>query len=181
MHEAGARLKALIEKFLVYAQVELTAGNPEMRNAAIRPPHQTRETIAATAGRVAREFKRPDDLDLQLSSVEHSINASHLDRLVRELIENAFKFSDEKTKVEVKSSSENGNFRLEVKDRGRGLTADQIQRLGANLQFDRQLHEQQGTGLGLAISRRLAELYGGTIRLESVPQERTTAVVEIPV
>ena len=180
MHQAGGRLKALVEKFLVYAQVELTAANSELRNAAARPPHQTAETIAATAGRVAKEFKRADDLELKLSPVEHSINSSHLDRLMRELIENAFKFSNERSKVQVKSSVNEGKLRLEVSDSGRGMTADQIQRLGANLQFDRQLHEQQGTGLGFAIARRLAELYGGTIRLESVPKARTAAVVEIP-
>ena len=180
MHQAGERLKALVEKFLVYAQVELTAGNPELRNMAARPPHQTKETIATTAGRVAREFKRAEDLELKLSSIEHSINASHLDRLVRELVENAFKFSGEKMKVEVKSSIQDGKFRLEVNDSGRGLSPSQLQRAGANLQFDRQLHEQQGAGLGLAIGRRLAELYGGTIHLESVPDEGTNVLVEIP-
>ena len=180
MHQAGERLKALIEKFLVYAQVELTAGNPEARTVATRPPHQTRETIAATAARVAKELKRPNDLELKLSSVEHPINASHLDRLARELIENAFKFSEPGTKVEVKSTVEDGELRLEVTDRGRGLSAHQINRLGANLQFDRQLHEQQGTGLGLAIARRLAEMYTGTIRVESASDAGTTVVVAIP-
>jgi two-component system, sensor histidine kinase and response regulator len=180
MHQAGERLKALVEKFLVYAQVELTAGNPELRSAASRPPHPTRDTIAAAAGRVAREFQRPNDLQLNLSSIEHSISALHLDRLARELIENAFKFSDAQTKVEVTSSIEDGKFRIEVNDRGRGLSARQLQGVGANLQFDRQLHEQQGAGLGLAIARRLAELYGGTLHLDSASQQGTSALVEIP-
>jgi signal transduction histidine kinase len=40
------------------------------------------------------------------------------------------------------------------------MTASQIRNLGAYLQFERQLYEQQGSGLGLAIAKHLAELYG---------------------
>ncbi|MGZ8899254.1 MAG: hybrid sensor histidine kinase/response regulator [Limisphaerales bacterium] len=180
MHEAGERLKGLIEKFLVYAHVELSAGNPALRDAPHRAPHLTKETIAAAAVRVSREFKRPDDLRLSLAPIEHRISASHLERIIRELVENAFKFSDANSSVEVKSSTKDGQFIVEVTDRGRGLSTDQIQRLGANLQFDRRLHEQQGSGLGLAIARRLAELYDGAIHLESVPRERTAVTMQIP-
>ena len=178
MHDAGERLKALIEKFLVYAQVELAAGNPASHNP--RPPHPTAETISAAAGRVSRENNRAEDLQLALMPVEHPINALHLERLVRELVENAFKFSDPKSAVEVKSFQRDGKLSLEVNDRGRGLSADQIQRLGANVQFDRRLHEQQGTGLGLAIARRLAEMYGGTLSFQSVPGKGTAVRVEFP-
>ena len=180
MHQAGERLRGLIEKFLVYAHVELTAGNPALHDAAPRAPHLTKETISAAAARVAREFQRPDDLHLSLTSIEHRISPSHLERIIRELVENAFKFSDANSIVEVKSSSNNGNVRIEVADKGHGLSADHIQRLGANLQFDRRLHEQQGSGLGLAIARRLTELYGGTLQLESTPQAGTKVLVQIP-
>jgi signal transduction histidine kinase len=180
MHEAGERLKGLIEKFLVYAHVELTAGNPALRDGPHRAPHLTKETISAAAARLSRELKRPDDLRLSLAPVEHRISASHLERIIRELVENAFKFSEAATIVEVKSFSANDKFMIEVVDRGRGLSKDQIQRLGANVQFDRRLHEQQGSGLGLAIARRLVELYDGAIHLESIPGERTAVTVQIP-
>ena len=100
--------------------------------------------------------KRGGDLRLSIASVDHRISASHLERIVRELLENAFKFSDPGTPVELESSLRGAFFQIEVSDYGRGFSPEQIKNVGANLQFDRKLQEQQGSGLGLAIVRRLA-------------------------
>ena len=55
---------------------------------------------------------------------------------------------------------------LSVSDKGRGFSAEQITRIGAYMQFDRKMHEQQGLGLGLAIAKRLVELHGGTFSID---------------
>jgi two-component system, sensor histidine kinase and response regulator len=178
MHNAGERLKELIEKFLVFAQVELTAANPEFRKGMNLAPHFTKETISEAAERVAHERNRSADLKISLESVEHRISPLHLDRIVRELVENAFKFSEQNSPVEVRSTARNGSFQVEIADCGIGIATEQIQRIGANMQFDRRLHEQQGSGLGLSIARRLTELYGGTLSIQSNPGERTVVSVE---
>jgi signal transduction histidine kinase len=180
MNTAGERLKHLIEKFLVYAQVELTAVNPSQHLSQQRLPHLTKETIAAAANRVAREQNRQGDLQLTLSPLEHRVSASDLERIIRELVENAFKFSPVNTPVEVRSERRDGSLEIEIVDRGHGFSPEQIQRVGANIQFDRRLQEQQGSGLGLSIARRLTELYGGKLRLQTIPGDRTTALVSLP-
>ncbi|HVK58062.1 MAG TPA: hybrid sensor histidine kinase/response regulator, partial [Candidatus Kapabacteria bacterium] len=179
IQQAGTRLKSLVEKFMVFAQVELAARTPN--DAGSRPPQPTKETISVAASRVAQEFQRANDLRLSLDTIEHPITSSHLERIVRELAENAFKFSEHATPVEMRSSRQDGKFVLTISDRGRGLTTEQIQRIGANVQFDRRLHEQQGSGLGLAIASRLVEQYGGHLRIQSQPGEQTTATVELPI
>jgi signal transduction histidine kinase len=108
------------------------------------------------------------------------MSPAHLDRLARELVENAFKFSEPASRVEVNTFRDGNSFKLEVIDHGRGFTAEQIKKIDANMQFDRKLQEQQGTGLGLAIARRLAELYGGSLQIASAPGERTTVTVHVP-
>ena len=101
----------------------------------------------------------------------------HLRKMAEELLDNAFKFSSAKTPVRVVGNSYNNIFSLSVIDHGRGLTAEQIVGIGAYMQFERRLHEQQGPGLGLAIAKRLAELYGGELTVESAPHKQTTVRV----
>jgi len=69
---------------------------------------------------------------------------------------------------------------LTVENQGRGMTREQIEGLGAFVQFDRRRMEQPGTGLGLAIVVRIAELAGGAARIESVEGKSTTAIVRLP-
>ncbi|HEV8544357.1 MAG TPA: response regulator [Verrucomicrobiae bacterium] len=181
IRSSAQRLRKLVEKFLLYAQVELTAADAhQKRSLSQRTPMPTDETIVAAAMRVARENHREGDLEQRLGRVDHRMSHAHLERLVRELVENAFKFSEPGGRIEVNSSRENGNFKIEVTDYGRGFTPEQIKKIDANMQFDRKLQEQQGTGLGLAIARRLAELYGGSLEIESKPGERTTVRVQVP-
>jgi len=48
------------------------------------------------------------------------------------------------------------------------------------MQFDRRMHEQQGLGLGLTIARRLTELHGGTLTIQSQKEAGTTIVLKLP-
>jgi len=72
------------------------------------------------------------------------------------------------------------NIILSVSDKGRGFTADQISRIGAYMQFDRKLHEQQGLGLGLTIAKRLVELHGGTFSIVSDKENGTVISAKFP-
>jgi signal transduction histidine kinase len=69
---------------------------------------------------------------------------------------------------------------LTVSDHGRGFSTEHITRVGAYMQFDRTMHEQQGLGLGLTIARRLTELHGGTLTIQSEKGHGTTMVVKLP-
>ena len=69
---------------------------------------------------------------------------------------------------------------VRIMDQGRGLTQDQIARVGAHMQFDRKFYEQQGAGMGLIICKRLAELHGGSFKIQSEPLVMTTSTVELP-
>jgi K+-sensing histidine kinase KdpD len=96
-------------------------------------------------------------------------------------MDNAFKFSSKGTPVNIITVYNKNRFNLYVVDMGRGMTVKQIKEVSAYMQFDRKIYEQQGLGLGLSIARRLVEQLNGTLKIDSIPGERTTAHVSIPI
>ena len=69
---------------------------------------------------------------------------------------------------------------MSVTEQGRGLHTEQIRKVGAYMLFDRKHHVQEGMGLGLTIARRLTELHGGSLGIQSEPGIGTTVVVKLP-
>jgi len=106
-----------------------------------------------------------------------------LRQVVVNLVSNAVKFTPAGGSVSVGATvQEDGGIRIEVSDSGIGIPADMIEtvfrpfvQLGGPA--DRR-HE--GTGLGLPLCRKLIELHGGTIRLESGSGPGTRAVIALP-
>lgn len=182
IHSAAQRLHRLIRNFLLYTRLELAATDPA-KAEALRGygVSEARPIIEETATRVAQQANRAADLDLELIDATLPVSETHLSKIVEELLDNAFKFSAAGTPVHVWSYVDAPYvFTLSVKDMGRGMTAEQIERIGAYVQFEREEHEQQGQGLGLVIVKRLAELLGGELTVDSVPGEYTRARVALP-
>lgn len=179
---SGHRLYRLIQNFLLYAELEIAATNPEllkeMRNSEFSC---VKSLLTQKARQQAKHANRTDDLQLNLQDSSVAIDSVRLAKIVEELLDNAFKFSLEGTPVVLSTVVENQTFILSVKDQGRGMTADQIAQLEAYRQFDRKLYQQAGLGLGLAIVQRLAELHGGKFKIESLPQQETIVRVSLPV
>jgi len=98
------------------------------------------------------------------------------------LVGNAIKFT-EAGEVEIRASVAGGQFVLTVRDTGPGIAdADQEQIFGEFQQIDNSnTRSKGGTGLGLAISKRMVEMQGGTILVESVLGEGSTFRVALPV
>ena len=69
---------------------------------------------------------------------------------------------------------------LHIVDHGRGMTPEQIDDVGAYMQFNRKFYEQQGSGLGLAIARRIAEIHNGSFVIQSVANQQTTVSIFLP-
>lgn len=181
IHESGKRLERLIENFLIYAQLELLATDPHkvsaLRQKRTDSPAQLIESTARSQAQLA---KRPADLDLNLLDVPLPLSEEYLAKIVDELVQNAFKFSQAGARVAVSLADSGNGVTLTVTDHGRGFSTEHITRVGAYMQFDRKMHEQQGLGLGLTIAKRLTELHGGTLTIQSQRGASATVVVKLP-
>jgi two-component system, NtrC family, sensor kinase len=104
-----------------------------------------------------------------------------LKQILVNLISNAVKFTSPGGSVEVRASVEGDHLRFEVEDTGVGIAAENLPRLFREFeQIATPGRHQEGTGLGLALTRRLVELHGGTITVESSVGVGTTFVVRLP-
>jgi len=109
-------------------------------------------------------------------------DARRVSQVLMNLVGNAIKFT-EAGEVEIRASVAGGQFVLTVRDTGPGIAdADQEQIFGEFQQIDNSnTRSKGGTGLGLAISKRMVEMQGGTILVESVLGEGSTFRVALPV
>lgn len=181
IRSSARRLQGLIERFLMFAQIELLHANPG-EQAALRK-NRTSDIAAMIKHRaleIARARNRSDDLMMKL--VEATIGTSQelLLWMVGEIIDNAFKFSQPGTTVAIRSECNGADLAIIISDLGLGMRPDQVASIGAYRQFERKLHEQQGSGLGLIIAKRLAELHGGSLSIESKYGRGTSVTLELP-
>ena len=104
-----------------------------------------------------------------------------LKRVLRNLIENALKYSDEGVKLEITATNRRGDFEISVKDNGWGIPAKDLKKLGK--QFYRVRREgrkaQEGFGIGLACVKKLCKDLGGKLQISSREGEGSVFTVKL--
>ncbi|MBI3578965.1 MAG: hybrid sensor histidine kinase/response regulator [Ignavibacteriales bacterium] len=179
--KSATRLSHLIENFLIYAQIEMLAADPESAKLLGKEgTDQAAKYLEDIAHRKARGYARMNDVVLQLREGSARISGEYLIKIAEELIDNALKFSRAGTQVKIVGEQTQEGFLLSVSNQGAHMTAQQIADIGAYNQFDRASKEQKGSGLGLTIAKRLTELHGGKFSIRSESTEGTTVTVLLP-
>jgi len=181
IYKNAKRLERLVENYLLYAQMEIQKADLHKRtdlfDADTPNAEKALENIAVLK---AGDFGRSADLELQLTPGHVSVSPKYFSKIAEELVDNAFRYSKTGTRVVVRVENRNSLFSFSVTDSGRGMTAEQVSQIGAFVQFERQVYEQQGQGLGLTVTRRLVELHGGSMEIESEYGKGTTVTVSLP-
>jgi len=178
---SGRRLEQLVENYYLYAQLEISATDPFWRSSMLSQGLSHPDTVVQRAATVlATLHEREKDLELSVTEGACRIQDIYLEKIIAALVDNACKFSEPGTPVRIVGLKEKDFYVLAIMDEGRGMSEEQVQQIGAFIQFDREQYEQQGLGLGLTIARRLAELHKGTLRIESTLGDGTTIWIWLP-
>ena len=179
--ESGQRLERLIENFLFYARLEIVATDAESIGA-LRSARtlQATEIIRTIAPAQAESVNRLNDLTLEVEPISLPMADDYLKKIVTEVVQNGFKFSTAGTPVLVSLKPQDGQVVFSVNDHGRGFSNEHIRNVDAYVQFERKMADEQGLGLGLAIAKKLAELHGGSLTIESRPGEGATVTIRLP-
>ena len=155
----------------------------------IEVPYNFKEEIE-TLARIdsVRIGEKPIELTVDIASdIPYELigDKGHIKEIVNNLLSNAIKYTD-KGKIELSAKCINKddicNLYITCKDTGKGIKAENISRLFNK--FDRLDAERnttvEGTGLGLAITKKLVELMGGKINVESTFGKGSIFMVNVP-
>ncbi len=179
IHKNAKRLQRLVENYLIYAQLELKQTELHKKEGEEMVTKDVEAKLDELARTKAKDFNRENDLDMKVEDVAVSFIPQYFNKVVEEVLDNAFKFSKGGTQVKVRGEVGDEGYLIKVQDSGRGMRADQIAEIGAFNQFDRKFFEQQGSGLGLTVARRLVQLHGGSLKIQSQVDVGTTVTVTL--
>ena len=175
----GKHLLGLINDVLDLSKIEAGQLSLQLANFSLRDMLQgvyvAVEPLAA-AKRLALKLDVPQGLP------QGRGDERRLSQVVLNLVGNAIKFTDQ-GEVKISAATKNGSFTVAVKDTGPGIAAsDQAKIFEEFQQADNSsTRAKGGTGLGLAISRRIVEMHGGRLWVESEPGRGSVFAFTLPV
>ena len=134
---------------------------------------------------LVRERATKDGVHVALGAHPEADVVTGDERRVRQvifnLLSNAVKFTPEGGTVDVSAVRVNGEVRVAVADTGPGIAREDHDRIFEEFQqTEAGAAQREGTGLGLALSKRLVELHGGRIWVDSELGEGSTFVFTLP-
>lgn len=177
VHQEAARLGRIVEDLLDLSRLERGLP-PQVRPVAVALSTALTEAVAV--------FRRPGATHEVAISCPASLprvwaDPDALDRIVKNLVGNAVKYSPAGSRVTVTAGPGEGGVEFTVEDTGRGIPPAALARV-----FEPYYRAPDagvaasGTGLGLAVVKSLIDAHGGAIRIDSEPGRGTRVVVQLP-
>ena len=179
IHTSGKHLLSLISEILDLSKIEAGTYILDIATIDLRDVINSALTIIAPAAKKAGVEIRslPAKGPVWVSADNRSMH-----QIALNLLSNAVKFTPKGGNIAVEVRTNGANSEFSVTDTGIGIAKEHIETV---FELFRQVDESisrrhEGTGLGLAISRRLVEMHGGSITLESELAVGTRVCVSLP-
>ena len=175
----GKHLLGLINDVLDLSKIEAGQLVLELSEYCVQDIAQT---VRSTLEPLAADKKLSFKVDVAPKLPPGRGDGRRLTQVLINLVGNAIKFTDA-GEVAIKAEANNGSFQVSVRDTGPGISAaDQAKLFQEFQQADNAITKKKGgTGLGLAISKRIIEMHGGKIWVESQPGQGSTFAFTLPV
>jgi signal transduction histidine kinase/putative methionine-R-sulfoxide reductase with GAF domain len=175
----GKHLLGLINDVLDLSKIEAGQLVLELSDYCIQDIAQT---VRSTLEPLAADKKLAFKVEIAPQLPPGHGDGRRLTQVLINLVGNAIKFTDA-GEVAIKADANNGSFHVSVRDTGPGISsADQARLFQEFQQADNAITRKKGgTGLGLAISKRIVEMHGGRIWVESHPGQGSTFTFTLPV
>ncbi len=178
IRSSGDHLRGLIGDILDMSKIE--AGRMDLRYEIVDVAAMAKDVVA-TAAPLAQEKRLFVHLDIDEAIIPIQADRTRLRQILWNIVGNAIKFT-EKGSVTVSLQAQSNELICSVRDTGIGIKEDQIATVFEQFrQIDGGLNRAAGgTGLGMPITKKLVELHGGEIWVESVYGQGSTFIFTIP-
>jgi len=177
IHTGGKHLLKLISDILDLSKIE--AGRMELSREDVTVASAFGEVISALyplAEKKSQALLQQVEPDLRVRA-----DALRFKQMLMNLAGNAIKFTPEGGRIELAARRVDDQVRVEVRDNGPGIPAEQQQRIfEAFFRLRETGTATEGTGLGLTITARLVELHGSKLGIESQPGKGTCFYFSLP-
>jgi signal transduction histidine kinase len=176
--QGGRHLLALINDMLDLFRVD--AGRLQLSCDWIAP-----DQLIEDVHEMVKPLADKRDIELRLNHAR-GLPAIYADpvrfkQILYNLLSNGIKFNQPQGRVSLDVFAEDESICWCVSDTGVGIRKEDLARLFREFErFEQRGPKQEGTGLGLALTKRLVELHGGTIQVESLPGQGSTFTVRLP-
>ena len=183
VNSGADRLRRLVENFMTVVDLE----NDEAQKTIgwrSRPVEDLRLIIDDALRQVMMPIQRPREFITHFAPSLPTVNidVQYMTIAIRELLDNAAKFSDADDKITIDVQELDGFVEITIQDQGRGIPEAELEHIWDPFyQIDREQFEDQGAGSGLAIVDGVIRLHGGTRHVESVHGEGSIFTIRIPV
>ena len=179
IREESERLTALINNILDFSRIEAGRKEYEFKETNLADlVHSTLDSYRFQIEQNGFVFEENISRDIPPLVVDREAIA----RSLLNLVNNALKYSKDEKYIGVSLYRANGSVRLEVRDRGIGISAKEQEKIFEKFYRcgDPLVHNIKGSGLGLSLVRHIARAHGGEVLVESAPEQGSKFTIALP-
>ncbi|HEY8844247.1 MAG TPA: ATP-binding protein [Gaiellaceae bacterium] len=148
---------------------------------ALARAHGAPSPVRARVGRPDRGAGRPLRVGTEPEEITISADGRRVRQVVFNLVSNAVKFTPAESRVGVSARLDDGQVEIAVTDTGPGIAPEELETIFEEFKQATDGKRAEGTGLGLPLSRKLVELHGGRLWVESAAGDGSTFRFTLPV
>ena len=179
IREENQRMLSQVENVLMISRLEKSSSPIEMTEINI---HDAIEDAVRHMDLIAKNQQGVIHSNLKATRTQFNGNLNHFTNLIINILDNAIKYSDGPPKINISTSNGTKSIELKISDMGIGMDTN-TQKLIFVKFFREQrgdIHNVKGHGLGLSYVKKILELHGADIKLNSKLGEGSTFTIIIP-
>ncbi len=174
------RLNAIIDDLLALSRIE-QGGDVNGMVMELQPLEPSLRSAVWSCEMAAAD----KEIQLQVACAEGlqaRINAPLLEQAIINLVDNAIKYSEPRSSVQIEAEPARDAVLIRVRDSGCGIAQEHLPRLFERFyRVDKARSRRQGgTGLGLAIVKHIIQTHGGSVTVESEPGRGSVFIIQLP-